>query len=668
MILLRTKEPLSMEEKIHFLQKNGYQVLVAESTKKAVQLLQTNPKIVLLLMDIELYQNTDNTTVIEKLVKKHSIPLVLQIPENQPETINHIIPSAYVSKTASPFMLKSTIESAIAAFQAQQKQKKEIAELRQKQNLHQALMNNIQEGVILVDKNDKILFVNHYFCQLIEYKKEELIGKIGYQFLVEKNERKSLLERNESRLKGISEKYELTMIKKSGKLIIFFMNASPVYDENHACIGSMATCLDITERKQAEKKARQSKNLLRLILDTLPVSVFIKDKKFRYLDCNLAFAKDAGFEHTQDVIGKTDDDLIWKNQAKLYQALGKEIISSEKAKLNIEEPQIYPDGRKRWVKTNLIPLHDEENKCIGLLGTYEDITKQKETQNKLLQSEITYRGIINSIEEAIYIQDEKGIFLDVNNAVEKLYGYPKEYFIGKTPEFLSAEGKNNLPAIAEAIKKAFDGSPQQFELWGKRKDGTIFPKEVSLSPGYYFGKKAIIAVARNIQDRKEKEKQIMQLLKDKETLLQEVHHRIKNNMGIISSLLSLQINSTSEEKIIAALQDAKSRIQTMMVLYDKLYRTKHFKRISSQDFLSSLVDEILSIFPNHKSVKVKKEIANLELEEKKISALGIIIAELITNTMKYAYTDTEEKVLKISLEKNLKLLIDQRLIFEDSFN
>ncbi|MFH2032842.1 MAG: PAS domain S-box protein, partial [Bacteroidota bacterium] len=128
-------------------------------------------------------------------------------------------------------------------------------------------------------------------------------------------------------------------------------------------------------------------------------------------------------------------------------------------------------------------------------------TEQKRAEEELKISHKTYLGIINSLTEAIYIQDENGVFLEVNKAAEKFYGYPKEYFIGKTPELISAPGKNDIPMIAEAVKKAFNGESQSFEFWGLRKNGTIFPKSVNLTSGEYFGKKVVIATARDITER-----------------------------------------------------------------------------------------------------------------------------------------------------------------------
>jgi PAS domain S-box-containing protein len=109
------------------------------------------------------------------------------------------------------------------------------------------------------------------------------------------------------------------------------------------------------------------------------------------------------------------------------------------------------------------------------------------------------------LSDAIYILDQDGYFLDVNIAAQKLYGYEKEYFIQKTPEFLSAPGLNNLDQTISYVHEAYNGKPVRFEFWGLRQDGTIFPKEIRLTPGMWFGQKVVIAVGREMTERKQAE-------------------------------------------------------------------------------------------------------------------------------------------------------------------
>ncbi len=151
-------------------------------------------------------------------------------------------------------------------------------------------------------------------------------------------------------------------------------------------------------------------------------------------------------------------------------------------------------------------LLDEINR---LQQRVEELTrnsdKHKLVEISFLEKERSYKEIFDSLSDAIYIQDDAGYFLDVNKGAVKMYGYSKEEFIGKTPEFLSAPGKNDMAKTLEAVKRAFDGETQTFEWWGKRKNGEIFPKEIVLNKGTFLGKDVVIATSRDISERKEAE-------------------------------------------------------------------------------------------------------------------------------------------------------------------
>lgn len=169
---------------------------------------------------------------------------------------------------------------------------------------------------------------------------------------------------------------------------------------------------------------------------------------------------------------------------------------------------ISKDGKEIPIADSGAPIKDEDENIIGVVLVFRDQSNERELEKTLRESEESYRGLFNSVREAIYIQDENGIFLDVNEGAVKMYGYDREYFIGKTPEFVSAPGLNDLPKVAQSVQKAFNGEPQQFEFWGIRKNGEIFPKDVRLYPGTYFNKKVVIALAQDITERKKAEKEL----------------------------------------------------------------------------------------------------------------------------------------------------------------
>ncbi|MCX7611897.1 MAG: PAS domain S-box protein [Ignavibacterium sp.] len=176
-------------------------------------------------------------------------------------------------------------------------------------------------------------------------------------------------------------------------------------------------------------------------------------------------------------------------------------------------------GKKVFIKFNHVEIpaviymnviSEESNLNLGYVIVIRDIRDEIESQIKLLESEKTFRGIFNSINEAIYIHDFNGNFIDVNEGAIQMYGYSREEFIGRTPSFLSAEGKNDDIDLFDIWNKASQGEPQIFEFWGRRKNGTIFPKIVSIYPGEYFGKKVLIAVALDISTLKAAQQKIIE--------------------------------------------------------------------------------------------------------------------------------------------------------------
>jgi PAS domain S-box-containing protein/putative nucleotidyltransferase with HDIG domain len=162
---------------------------------------------------------------------------------------------------------------------------------------------------------------------------------------------------------------------------------------------------------------------------------------------------------------------------------------------------------REWTESEIEALKAASNTLSAAIN-------KKLSEEALLNSEASYRGLFNSIHDTIHIQDINGVFLDANDGAEQMYGYPKEYFIGKTPDMFEAPGKNDMNKVTQAIQHAFNGETQQFEFWGKRSNGEIFPKDVRLFKGIYFGQDVVIAISQDITERKHYEDDLQKQLKE----------------------------------------------------------------------------------------------------------------------------------------------------------
>lgn len=166
-------------------------------------------------------------------------------------------------------------------------------------------------------------------------------------------------------------------------------------------------------------------------------------------------------------------------------------------------------------------------------------------------------------------------------------------------------------------------------------------------------------------ERKTAEEKINSLLKEKELILKEVHHRIKNNMSTTYNLLVLQSDSSPDPETKKALDNAASRVQAMLALYEELFVSGHYSEVSIKKYLPLLAERIISNFPNRKIVALKVNSDEFTLNEKKISSLGLIINELLTNIMKYAFVGRDSGTILVELKKISDTIL---LTIEDNGN
>lgn len=206
-----------------------------------------------------------------------------------------------------------------------------------------------------------------------------------------------------------------------------------VHLQQHEYLGEnffLAVILDISDRKRVERALQESQTLLRLVMDSLPQAIFWKDRHGRYLGCNRQLLMDAGLSSVEDIIGKTDDDLPWRTEAPLYQQDDRQVITTGQPKLNIEEPITKVGNSQRWLRTNKIPLLDVDNQIIGVLGTYEDITSQKQTDQALRESRQRYATLATAAPVGIFRTNASGHCLYVNDRWCQITGLSREESLG----------------------------------------------------------------------------------------------------------------------------------------------------------------------------------------------------------------------------------------------
>jgi PAS domain S-box-containing protein len=224
---------------------------------------------------------------------------------------------------------------------------------------------------------------------------------------------------------------EHRIIRRDGEIRTIIARYAPVMDAQGKVIRTFGANQDITERKRIEDALRNSEQILEGILNAIPVRVFWKDKELNYLGCNTSFARDAGFEKPEEIIGRDDYSMGWRDQAELYRADDRKVIESGIPKFMIEEPQTTPAGETIYLLTSKLPLFDARGDAIGILGTYLDITERKRAEEALRESRQIFADIISFLPDPTFVIDAGGRVLAWNRAIENISGVTSADIVGK---------------------------------------------------------------------------------------------------------------------------------------------------------------------------------------------------------------------------------------------
>ncbi|MBK6607643.1 MAG: PAS domain S-box protein [Leptospiraceae bacterium] len=518
---------------------------------------------------------------------------------------------------------------------------------------NQTLLNATSDGIHVMDDQGKIIEVNPAFCKMLGYTREELLQLKITDWDVLYSERQ-ILEKIEELIDHPAV-FETRHRRKDGSLYEVEINCICIKLEGSNFL--YASAHDITERKRAEDLLQQTRQNYETFFNTIDDFLFVLDEQGKIVHENSTVTNRLGYSR-EELLGKS---VLMVHPPERREEAGRIVGEMLNGKAEFcPVPVITKSGVQIPVETR-VSLGSWNGKP-AIFGVTKDISKiqlSEEKFSKLFYINPSACGLSD-------LEDRK--YIEVNEAFYSLLGFDKNEVIGRTATELGIL----TPEVIETILAQADenGCVNNVEADLRTKTGEI--KHVLLSAENIFvqNRKYRFTVAHDITERKRAEEEVKNLLQEKEIILKEVHHRIKNNMSTINGLLTLQAESMEEPSPGRnALLDAGSRVQSMMVLYDKLYHTTNFQRISIANFIPSLVDEIVINFPNAEVVTIEKNIDDIELDVKRLQTLGIIINELLTNIMKYAFNGKEQGRINISVNLNSTTNVNSIfLVVEDNGN
>ncbi|MCC6864749.1 MAG: PAS domain S-box protein [Ignavibacteria bacterium] len=445
-------------------------------------------------------------------------------------------------------------------------------------------------------------------------------------------------------------RYLYRIINKSGKTLWLDVYFYAEFDENGSAYAIDQIYVDITERINSEKLLRESEEKYRELTESVPAAIFIyANNKLVY--GNQYSVKITGY-NVKEMIGKNFWELVHPDQKEIVKQRGEARLSGKEVPARYDLKIIDKNGNEKWLDYCGTSINYRGEPAV--LGIAYDITELKKTQQALTESELKYRTLIENMSEVILYVDNNDRIIFANDNVFGMFGYEKDELIGKIAHDILTDGEFT-EHIKDRIKLRRHGFTDKFEVKMKKKTGEKFWVEISSAPLKDSDGKIIgsIGIYSDVTDRKKYENSVENSLKQKDMLLKEIHHRVKNNLQIISSLMKLQSSHVKDKEIHNLFAESQNRIKTMALIHEKLYRSIDISVIEFYEYIKNLVESLyLSYGISNERVTPVIEFRSIYLDIDTAIPCSLIINEIVSNCLKYAFPDLRKGSIAINLMKN----------------
>jgi len=711
-ILVVEDERIAAEDIRLRLENLGYKVSAVISSGKAAiekaEMLQPD----LVLMDIKLRGQMNGIESAEEIRKRFDIPIVYLTAfadKDTLERIKHSEPYGFILKPFEVSELHGVIETALYKYKMEKIIRDNEAWLSTTlKSIGDAVITTDNQGIVtfINPVAEKLTGWSH------EGAKGKPLRQI---FKIVNEETRKVVENpvekvlREGRIVGLAN--HTILISKDGTEIPIDDSGSPIRDEKGNINGVVLVFKDITERrrievqrKQTEIELRQSEEKYRSLVDTHQNPIYLLDENLQYLFANQIYLSRLNVQDKSQIIGHAyhefhsinNTESFHKKVKKVFRSgipLSYEYKSDRDGKYFVrtlspvkdpvtekptavtvistftplKETEISDRYRETALKgkswhTEQVDYKDYEisgafdvyafqTKPGALAALFLDITDRKKTEEALKRSEEQIRVILNSMKDGIHVIDCDFKIILFNQAFQewnRLLGFKTD-----------VTGKNLFdvfPFLKENIRKEYlkvfqDGKTlitEESTLIG----GKEYITETRKIP--VFNKKQVsrvITVIRDISERKQAEQQIQKDLKEKEVLLKEIHHRVKNNLQIISSLLNLQSRYVQDKNILKMFKESQYRVHSMALIHENLYQSSSLAKVDFSHYVRNVIQDLYRSYGvNEDMIELKINMINVSLSVNFAVPCGLIINELISNSLKYAFPKPFSKKGRIEVK------------------
>lgn len=517
-------------------------------------------------------------------------------------------------------------------------------------------INESPLAMIKWDKAFNIIDWSKRAQEIIGYTKKEVLGRSADIIDFHTSEDRSVVEKNIDKVVSGEQdqsKFDIKVENKEGKLIYLRVHGSALRDDKGNLISVLTFLEDISEQKKTEQKYQR-------LFENANDGIFLMEGD-QFVECNDEVCKIYGCSK-QEIIGCTPMDFSpefqpdgRRSDEKAHDKIGKALAG---------DPQVFEWKHKKKngepidteVSLNSLELGDN----VYVQAIVRDLTEQKKAQEKLRKSEEMFRKLFLKAPGALIMVDKENRVKMVNQSFEQLFGYSEEELLGKDIDkiIVSEEEYSSAPRMPgkEFEEGKFYDDVVRYTKQGEPRDillGAI-PVYLDEEPIAGFG------IYIDVTEQKKNERKLKQSLKEKQVLLEEIHHRVKNNLAIISGFLQLQAFEIDDEKTKEVLNDSQLRIQSIAIVHEMLYQSEDFIDLSFETYVKRLINTMENTLPlEHQHINIEIETADVTMDINQAIPCAILINELITNSFKHAFQEKESGTIWITMQES-----DNRVFIE----
>ncbi|MBV8867350.1 MAG: PAS domain S-box protein, partial [Acidobacteriaceae bacterium] len=545
--------------------------------------------------------------------------------------------------------------------------RQQMRQLRESEERFRRVVEQVNEYCIFtLDQSGHVSSWNNGAERILGYSADEILGR-PYEVFFSPGDRSRNVpaqELEEARRRGSADNTRW-LVRQSGEQYWAEGVLTAIRDADGAITGFTMVSRDTTERWRMEQALKEREERLRVALNAARTGTWKWDLRTNIDVIDDSLRKLFGLDPDQKF--ETIDDFYAivhpEERAQVIESFERTLRDG--VHLDTEFRVIWPNGSEHWLLDQGEVARDREGNPAYLSGACVDITQRKQVENSLREYEERFREFASNVRDYALLQlDAGGRIVSWNTGAERVLGYSEPEILGQSVAVLFTPEDVTAAEPEKEMEQAVTRGRSMDERWHVRKDGTRFwASGVLTSMSDEKGRlRGFAKVMRDETERRRSDEQLRASLHEKEILLQEIHHRVKNNLQVISSLLGLQSEHIADERTRGFFEEARNRVQAIGGIHDLLYRSPDLVHIDFGVYLNRLARDLFSFYrTNEDGLHLAIHVNHASLNIRQAIPCGLIVNELVTNCLKHAFPERRNGTITLSLgcSQGLCLLVVQ---------